>query len=109
MSAWHLLEVGPRQVLRDHLGSDDLDPFLFEHFAGGVSGRVETRAPPRLAGQRKLPVLHEDEVAERVEDRTAAVHLDTPQLVRTVAEDDIRPLVDGRVREFPHEGGGSAL
>ncbi|MFF0096336.1 aminoglycoside phosphotransferase family protein [Streptomyces canus] len=25
VSAWHLLEAGPRQVLRDHLGSDDLE------------------------------------------------------------------------------------
>ncbi|MFH8491305.1 aminoglycoside phosphotransferase family protein [Streptomyces longisporoflavus] len=25
VSAWHLLEAGPRKVLRDHLGSDDLE------------------------------------------------------------------------------------
>ncbi len=25
VSAWHLLEAGPRQVLRDYLGSDDLE------------------------------------------------------------------------------------
>ncbi len=59
VSAWHLLEAGPRQVLRDDLGSDDLEwtrgkAWAFEQAMGLVWYYVESNPVMSLIGRRTL-------------------------------------------------------
>ncbi|MEP6852192.1 MAG: aminoglycoside phosphotransferase family protein [bacterium] len=57
--AWHLLDAGPRQVLRDELGCDDLEwergmAWAFEQAMGAVWYYVETNPAISLMGRRTL-------------------------------------------------------
>lgn len=59
VSAWHLLEAGPRQVLRDRLGSDDLEwergkAWAFVQAMGLVWYYVESNPAMSRMGQRSL-------------------------------------------------------
>jgi aminoglycoside phosphotransferase (APT) family kinase protein len=59
VSAWHLLEAGPRQVLRDHLGSDDLEwergkAWAFVQAMGLVWYYVKSNPPMSRLGRRTL-------------------------------------------------------
>jgi len=59
VSAWHLLEAGPRQVLRDHLGSDDLEwergkAWAFVQAMGLVWYYVKSNPAMCRTGQRTL-------------------------------------------------------
>lgn len=59
MSAWHLLEAGPRQVLRDQLGSDDLEwergrAWAFVQAMGLVWYYVKSNPAMSRMGQRSL-------------------------------------------------------
>ncbi|MFL5994023.1 MAG: aminoglycoside phosphotransferase family protein [Streptomyces sp.] len=59
VSAWHLLEAGPRQVLRDHLGSDDLEwergkAWAFVQAMGLVWYYVKSNPAMSRTGQRCL-------------------------------------------------------
>ncbi|MFJ9907627.1 aminoglycoside phosphotransferase family protein [Streptomyces sp. NPDC101152] len=59
VSAWHLLEAGPRQVLRDHLGSDDLEwergkAWAFVQAMGLVWYYVKSNPPMSRMGHRTL-------------------------------------------------------
>lgn len=59
VSAWHLLEAGPRQVLRDHLGSDDLEwkrgkAWAFVQAMGLVWYYVESNTVMNRLGRRTL-------------------------------------------------------
>jgi aminoglycoside phosphotransferase (APT) family kinase protein len=59
VSAWHLLEAGPRQVLRDRLGSDDLEwergkAWAFAQAMGLVWYYVESNPAMCRMGQRTL-------------------------------------------------------
>lgn len=59
VSAWHLLEVGPRQVLRGNLGCDDLDwergkAWAFEQAMGLVWYYAETNPAMSRTGRRTL-------------------------------------------------------
>jgi aminoglycoside phosphotransferase (APT) family kinase protein len=59
VSAWHLLEVGPRQVLRGDLGCDDLDwergkAWAFEQAMGLVWYYAETNPAMSRTGRRTL-------------------------------------------------------
>jgi aminoglycoside phosphotransferase (APT) family kinase protein len=57
--AWHLLDAGPRQVLRDDLGCDDLEwergkAWAFEQAIGAAWYYVETNPAMSLMGRRTL-------------------------------------------------------
>jgi aminoglycoside phosphotransferase (APT) family kinase protein len=59
VSGWHLLEAGPRQVLRDDLGCDDLDwergrAWAFEQAMGLVWYYVESNPAMSRMGRRTL-------------------------------------------------------
>ncbi|WP_107068940.1 aminoglycoside phosphotransferase family protein [Streptomyces sp. 150FB] len=59
VSAWHLLEAGPRQALRDHLGCDDLEwergkAWAFVQAMGLVWYYVESNPAMSRMGQRSL-------------------------------------------------------
>src|SRR3954464_5957005 len=59
VSAWHLLEAGPRQVLRDHLGSDNLEwergkAWAFVQAMGLVWYYVKSNPPMSRTGRRSL-------------------------------------------------------
>jgi aminoglycoside phosphotransferase (APT) family kinase protein len=59
VGAWHLLETGPRQVLRDDLNCDDLDwergkAWAFEQSMGAVWYYVESNPAMSLMGRRTL-------------------------------------------------------
>src|SRR5262245_31558391 len=59
VAAWHLLEAGPRQVLRDELGSDDLEwergkAWAFEQAMGLVWYYIESNPTMSLTGRRTL-------------------------------------------------------
>ncbi|GAA2355687.1 aminoglycoside phosphotransferase family protein [Nonomuraea africana] len=59
VSAWHLLEAGPRQALRDELGCDDLEwergkAWAFEQAMGVVWYYVESNPAMSRMGQRTL-------------------------------------------------------
>ncbi|WP_019060298.1 aminoglycoside phosphotransferase family protein [Streptomyces prunicolor] len=59
VSAWHLLEAGPRQVLRDRLGSDDLEwargkAWAFAQAMGLVWYYVESNPVMSRTGRRSL-------------------------------------------------------
>jgi aminoglycoside phosphotransferase (APT) family kinase protein len=59
VGAWHLLEAGPRQVLRDDLDCDDLEwergkAWAFEQAMGAVWYYVESNPAMSLMGQRTL-------------------------------------------------------
>ena len=59
VGAWHLLETGPRQTLRDDLGCDDLEwergkAWAFEQSMGAAWYYVETNPVMSLMGQRTL-------------------------------------------------------
>ncbi|MEV8315131.1 aminoglycoside phosphotransferase family protein [Streptomyces sp. NPDC059900] len=59
VSAWHLLEAGPRQLLRDHLGSDDLEwergkAWAFVQAMGLVWYYVKSNPAMSRTGQRSL-------------------------------------------------------
>jgi len=59
VSAWHLLEAGPRQVLRDRLGSDDLEwargkAWAFAQAMGLVWYYVESNPVMSRMGRRSL-------------------------------------------------------
>jgi aminoglycoside phosphotransferase (APT) family kinase protein len=59
VGAWHLLEAGPRQLLRDDLRCDDLEwergkAWAFEQAMGAVWYYVESNPAMHLMGQRTL-------------------------------------------------------
>lgn len=59
VSAWHLLEAEPREILREHLGCDDLEwergrAWAFVQAMGLVWYYVETNPPMSRMGQRTL-------------------------------------------------------
>jgi aminoglycoside phosphotransferase (APT) family kinase protein len=59
VGAWHLLEAGPRQVLRDDLGCGDLEwergkAWAFEQAMGAAWYYVESNPAMSLMGQRTL-------------------------------------------------------
>lgn len=59
VSAWHLLEAGPRQALREDLGCDDLEwergkAWAFEQAMGAVWYYVESNPAMSRMGQRTL-------------------------------------------------------
>ena len=59
VGAWHLLEVGPRQALRDDLGCDDLEwergkAWAFEQSMGAVSYYAESNPAMSLMGKLTL-------------------------------------------------------
>ncbi|MES4903574.1 MULTISPECIES: aminoglycoside phosphotransferase family protein [unclassified Streptomyces] len=59
VSAWHLLEAGPRKVLRDRLGCDDLEwergkAWAFEQAMGLVWYYLESNPTMSRMGQRSL-------------------------------------------------------
>jgi aminoglycoside phosphotransferase (APT) family kinase protein len=59
VGAWHLLEAGPRQALRDDLGCDELEwergkAWAFEQSMGAVWYYVESNPAMSLMGQRTL-------------------------------------------------------
>jgi aminoglycoside phosphotransferase (APT) family kinase protein len=65
VGAWHLLEAGPRQVLRDELGSDDLEwargkAWAFEQAMGLVWYYVESNPAMSLTGRRTLQRITAD-------------------------------------------------
>jgi aminoglycoside phosphotransferase (APT) family kinase protein len=60
--AWHLLETGPRQVLRDELESDELEwqrgrAWAFQQAMGLVWYYVESNPAMSLMGRRTLQRL----------------------------------------------------
>jgi aminoglycoside phosphotransferase (APT) family kinase protein len=62
VGAWHLLEAGPRQVLRDDLESDDLEwergkAWAFEQAMGAAWYYVESNPAMSLMGRRTLQRL----------------------------------------------------
>ncbi len=62
VAAWHLLEPGPRQVLRDRLGSADLDwergrAWAFVQAMGAVWYYVDSNPPMSRIGRRTLERL----------------------------------------------------
>ncbi|QFQ98196.1 aminoglycoside phosphotransferase family protein [Streptomyces phaeolivaceus] len=66
VSAWHLLEAGPRKVLRDHLGSDDLEwergkAWAFEQAMGLVWYYVDSNPVMSRTGRRTLNRILTDE------------------------------------------------
>jgi aminoglycoside phosphotransferase (APT) family kinase protein len=59
VGVWHLLEAGPRQVLRDDLDCDDLEwergkAWAFEQAMGAVWYYLESNPAMSLMGQRTL-------------------------------------------------------
>jgi aminoglycoside phosphotransferase (APT) family kinase protein len=59
VSAWHLLEVGPRRALRDELGCDDLEwergkAWAFEQAMGALWYYVDSNPPMSRMGRRTL-------------------------------------------------------
>jgi aminoglycoside phosphotransferase (APT) family kinase protein len=59
VGAWHLLEAGPRRVLHEDLGCDDLEwargkAWAFEQAIGLVWYYVESNPPMSMLGQRTL-------------------------------------------------------
>jgi aminoglycoside phosphotransferase (APT) family kinase protein len=59
VGAWHLLEAGPRQALRDDLGCDELEwergkAWAFEQSMGAAWYYVESNPAMSLMGQRTL-------------------------------------------------------
>jgi aminoglycoside phosphotransferase (APT) family kinase protein len=65
VSAWHLLEAGSRQVLREDLGCDDLEwergkAWAFEQAMGAVWYYVETNPAMSRMGQRTLERIMAD-------------------------------------------------
>ncbi|GAA3011359.1 hypothetical protein GCM10020229_23590 [Kitasatospora albolonga] len=66
VGAWHLLERGPRQVLRTALGCDDLEwergrAWAFQQAMGLVWYYVESNPAMSAMGRRTLDRLLEDE------------------------------------------------
>lgn len=66
VSAWHLLEAGPRQILRDRLGSDDLEwergkAWAFVQAMGLVWYYVKSNPVMSRTGQRSLERILADE------------------------------------------------
>jgi aminoglycoside phosphotransferase (APT) family kinase protein len=69
VSAWHLLEAGPRQVLRDRLGSDDLEwergkAWAFVQAMGLVWYYVKSNPAMSRTGRRTLERILADTPAE---------------------------------------------
>jgi aminoglycoside phosphotransferase (APT) family kinase protein len=65
VAAWHLLEAGPRQVLRDDLGCDDLGwergkAWAFEQAMGAVWYYVESNPTMSRMGRRTLERIQAD-------------------------------------------------
>jgi aminoglycoside phosphotransferase (APT) family kinase protein len=65
VSAWHLLEAGPRQILRDELGSDDLEwergrAWAFEQAMGAVWYYVDSNPAMSRMGRRTLERIMAD-------------------------------------------------
>jgi len=65
VAAWHLLEAGPRQVLRDDLGCDDLDwergkAWAFEQAMGLVWYYVDSNPAMSRMGRRTLERIEAD-------------------------------------------------
>jgi aminoglycoside phosphotransferase (APT) family kinase protein len=65
VGAWHLLEAGPRQVLRDDLKCEDLEwergkAWAFEQSMGAVWYYVESNPAMSLMGQRTLQRIMAD-------------------------------------------------
>jgi aminoglycoside phosphotransferase (APT) family kinase protein len=65
VSAWHLLDAGPRQALRDELGSDDLEwergrAWAFQQAMGVVWYYVDSNPPMSRMGQRTLERIMAD-------------------------------------------------
>jgi len=65
VGAWHLLEAGPRALLRDHLGCDDLEwargkAWAFEQSMGAVWYYVESNPTMSLMGRRTLARIMAD-------------------------------------------------
>jgi aminoglycoside phosphotransferase (APT) family kinase protein len=68
VGAWHLLDVGPRQVLREDLGCDDLDwargrAWAFEQAMGAVWYYVESNPAMSRMGRRTLERILADELS----------------------------------------------
>jgi aminoglycoside phosphotransferase (APT) family kinase protein len=68
VSAWHLLEAGPRKELRAALGSDDLEwergkAWAFQQAMGLVWYYVESNPPMSLIGRRTLERILADSPA----------------------------------------------
>jgi aminoglycoside phosphotransferase (APT) family kinase protein len=66
VSAWHVLDAGPRQVLREDLGCDDLDwergrAWAFEQAMGAVWYYVESNPAMSRMGRRTLERIMADE------------------------------------------------
>jgi aminoglycoside phosphotransferase (APT) family kinase protein len=66
VSAWHLLDTGPRQVLRKDLGCDDLvwergKAWAFEQAMGATWYYVESNPPMSRMGRRTLERILADE------------------------------------------------
>ena len=66
VGGWHLLDAGPRQVLRTALGSDDVEwergkAWAFEQAMGTVWYYVETNPPMSRMGHRTLQRILADE------------------------------------------------
>lgn len=64
VSAWHLLDAGPRQVLRDALASDDVEwergkAWAFEQAMGAAWYYVESNPTMSLMGRRTLERIME--------------------------------------------------
>lgn len=71
VAAWHLLEAGPRQVLRDDLGCDDLDwergkAWAFEQAMGAVWYYADSNIAMCQMGQRTLERIQADTPPTRV-------------------------------------------
>jgi aminoglycoside phosphotransferase (APT) family kinase protein len=65
VSAWHLLAAGPRQVLREDLGCDDLEwergkAWAFEQAMGAVWYYVESNPVMSRMGRRTLERIMAD-------------------------------------------------
>ena len=65
VAAWHLLEAGPRQVLRDDLGCDDLEwergkAWAFEQAVGAVWYYAESNPAMSRMGRRSLERIQAD-------------------------------------------------
>ena len=59
VAAWHLLDAGPRQILRENLGADDLEwergrAWAFEQAMGAVWYYVDSNPAMHLMGVRTL-------------------------------------------------------
>src|SRR5262249_42349149 len=83
VGAWHLLEVGPRQVLRDDLERSDLEwergkAWAVEQSVGAVWGYIESNPAISLTGQRTPDRLMAAARAPRVRRRSAQPVLRNP-------------------------------